>query len=129
MVALVRLAGRTTVVTVGFSDHAVERFIERVRPALDVDSARDELMSLAASGQVHVGPPPWRRRADTFLHLALGDLDFPLDADRRGEGLVATTCISRSLPPIGHVGRARRRRRNARERASREYRRDDLRAA
>jgi hypothetical protein len=114
--AAARLAGGQTQVRVRFSDHAVQRFRERVRPGLGSESAAEQISLITEHGEVTVGPPSWADRATSFLYLVVGDVCFPLDADKRDrEVLVATTCIVRGKPRKKRRACAvRKRRRNAR---------------
>ena len=111
MIAAVRLAGRAAEVQVRFSDHAIYRFVERLRPGIGESEAAKQLQLLAPNGEVQVGSPTWGRRPTAFLYLVIGDACFPLDADRHNpERLVAMTCIVRGMPPKSHRGRATRNR-------------------
>jgi hypothetical protein len=107
------------------SPHSVERFRERVRPALSVQSARAELERLLAQmAQVRDAAPDWlaerMAQASPFYALVGDALVLPLTP--AGSGWVATTCLSR-----GHISQPARERRNhyrraraARKRARRE---------
>ena len=102
-------------VQINLSDHAIRRFRERVRPALDDAGARSELSHLIAFGEIVGEAPAWlaatqRQRASCFL--VLGDLAFPLDPDRRNrEALCALTCIPRgTISEPARIARSARRR-------------------
>lgn len=80
--------------------HAVDRYIERVRPALAPRLARRDLLTLIAGiGSISASSPAWYAHhapADAFLLLG-GDIVLPLLTTPRG--YLAVTCITRgSLP-------------------------------
>jgi hypothetical protein len=100
-----------------FADHAVARFHERVRPALELKDAARQLESLANAGELTIDPPPWlaisHPPADAYL--VMGDVVLPLRADCRRPGvLVAMTTRVR-----GSISAPSRRRRNRRRRPRR----------
>jgi hypothetical protein len=100
------------------SQHAVERFHERVRPSLGIEAAEDELARLVAMGQVVTQPPPWhaeRQRQTAPAYLVICDLVLPL-VQMGGDPvvLVAVTCIAR-----GGISDQARARRNSLPRAAR----------
>jgi len=103
-------------VEIRLGSHAVERFHERVRPALHLDAAELELGRLVAQGSVVADPPVWlapRQRQFACCYVVVGDLVLPLEPDRRDrEVLVALTCIAR-----GGLSDRARQGRNARRRA------------
>lgn len=80
----------------GITEHAIERYIERVRPALDKDAARAEVTRMCASVAVitTVIPEwiaPWRRHKGTDAYLMLGeDIAMPMTGD------TALTCLTRA---------------------------------
>ena len=94
-----------------FSDHAVQRYQERLRPGLDLLHARNELTRLADAGQVTPNPPGWAQTADGGPFLILGpDVCLPLVPKGRNR-LVATTVLTRdSLKPADREQRHRERR-------------------
>ena len=110
---------------VRLSQHCVERFHERFRPALDVIRARAELEMLIEHGEIAGEPPEWmarkmRQRSDAYLIVG-DDLVLPLDCvGYTAEELVAKTFIDR-----GGISEHARRRRNerGRERRARRHRR------
>jgi hypothetical protein len=124
MSALVPLAGTSACARVRLSSHAVERYVERVAPALSPNTARAALTGAAAAGVVLSGAPLWSRNArhQHQMHLVIADVCFPLAADRADpEVLVAVTCIPRGMRAPDGVGRranALRRRRLARREAN-----------
>jgi len=101
--------------TIQISTHAVERFNERVRPALTADAAADELGRIALVGTVTEVPPPWHLRNCAQIspfYLEVADVLLPLKPHWSEPGvLVATTCI-----PKGSLSEASRERRAARRR-------------
>ena len=116
------------------TDHAVRRFRERVRPALDFDAAERELLRLINDyGDLTEGAPAWLDGAAVRAkaYLSIGDqIALPLRADFDGSGgLVAVTCVHRGgIDPAGRRRRAEeRRRRRASKRGRRMGRRRDRR--
>lgn len=97
------------------SSHAIERFRERARPALDLADAEEELARLATVAELSADPPSWhaaRTAHDSDAYLVIADVVLPLVQRSDGE-YVATTCLVR-----GSLSEASRVRRN-RHRASR----------
>lgn len=85
--------------SVTFTHHAVDRYIERVRPALDRTQALRELIALAAAAEIVDSPPAWylnEQPVDVFL--TFGDVVFPVQRD--GQRLVAVTCVTRGLASV-----------------------------
>jgi hypothetical protein len=101
-----------TATTIDLTEHAIERFRERVRPAIDFDAAADELAQIAARGELTAVAPAWLR-ARALVYLVLGDVVLPLEPDRREpDRLVAVTCLVRgSLSPRARAARNACRRR------------------
>ncbi len=102
------------------SNHSVERFRERFRPALDWSTAKRELLRLLRCGSVENEAPGWlrdRAQQEAECYCTVGeDLVLPLVFD---EGAwIARTCLGR-----GCVSAPARRRRNAAGRARRARRR------
>ena len=92
-------------VTIDLTAHAIERFRDRVRPALDLDAAAEELARLAGQAELTACRPPWLH-GFAHLYLVAGDVALPLEpAPGDPERLVATTCMVRN----GHPRRRRRR--------------------
>src|SRR4051794_33885032 len=89
------------------TDHAVERYIERLQRPLDFKRAKVELICLLPFGYFSEEPPDWLDYIDPDVsgYWIIGDLCLVLQAKR-----VAVTCIPRGtmLPSI------RRARNNAR---------------
>jgi hypothetical protein len=78
---------------VAFSNHAVERFAERLRPGMDPDEVRRQLSGMLASAVVTTKPPEWfkpRQRADAYLVVA--DVVMPLRRCAHDE-LIAVSAI------------------------------------
>jgi hypothetical protein len=101
-------------VTITLSHHAIQRFHERVRPALDRDSAADELARIALAGRVLGEAPAWHAASaaqEAPLYLVLGDVVLPLKPTGRDAGYVATTCLARGS--WSDASRARRNRRRS----------------
>lgn len=61
--------------TFGVTDHAVNRYIERLRPALSFGAAKYELIGLIPQAQVATEGPDWdqTRVHDADAYLMLGD--------------------------------------------------------
>lgn len=80
----------------GISDHAVERFRERVRPALDLDDARRELLRLTQVAEI-IAPPEWAQMSDDRADGAvlLSDDVCLLVSYLRENRPVAVTCVFR----------------------------------
>jgi hypothetical protein len=101
------------------SHHCVERFHERVRPALDRIAARRELEALIAHGEIADEPPEWmartmREEAEAYL-IVTDDLVLPLVHTGLGDIVaIAKTCIAR-----GGISEKARENRNRRRRARR----------
>jgi hypothetical protein len=78
---------------IDLSEHAVEQYRERVKPALDSAAARVELGRLVFSGEILMEPPAWSRMAGTKpYYLVIADaLALPL-ALQSGRW-VTTTCL------------------------------------
>ena len=94
------------VTTIDLTAHAVRRFRDRVRPALDLDCAADELARLVGQAELTPEPPAWVE-GFAYLYLVVGDVVLTLDpALSDPERLVATTCLVRN----GHPRRRRPRR-------------------
>ncbi len=100
---------------VSLTDHAVERYIERVRPGLGYPAAKADLLRLIEQHGVMVDRPDWyspgrTTQADRFVQVAPGVL-LPCMVMQAGR-LRAMTVICH-----GHVSDAHRADRNARRRA------------
>lgn len=93
-----------------FSDHAVARYCERVRPSLDKARALEELLRVTRHANTSLEPPAWVSPTDPAdVWLILGDVCFPL---RRVTATteVATTCLARgTLTPGARRARSQRR--------------------
>lgn len=78
------------------SDHAVERYIERVKPALGEEHAKREITALALMGRPADQPPAWARNLahyhDQRYLIVTDDIVFPVKSGR-----VLTTCLVRSV--------------------------------
>lgn len=104
--------------------HAIERYIERVRPGLDHDSAKNDILRLALVGEFSPGPPEWKEAYamewKPTRWLIVGDVCFPMVGER------AVTCIVKgSLPETMRQERNRARRHERRaasaKRAAKRY--------
>lgn len=99
---------------VTFSNHAIERYRDRLRPALSIDQAKLELERISAHSVFDTDGPSWmtverKERNNSFLEI--GDAAFPLEPSDDGETLVAKTCLVRgSLSPQARDRRNRMRR-------------------
>lgn len=101
------------------SAHAVERFRDRVRPALELHDAAVALERLIEHGQVCSRAPDWvarRQHQRAAFYLVVGDLVFPMDPGRRDPtSLRILTCLARG--GISPAARARATRRRSRRSA------------
>lgn len=81
---------------IDLTEHAVEQYRARSRPALDHAGARAELARLVPNGEVLSGAPSWARSVGTKpFYLVIGDtLALPLAA--RDGRWVTTTCMVRT---------------------------------
>ena len=104
--------------TIHLTRHAIERFQERVRPALDLADAADELARLVLVADLIDRPPEWHARACAQVapwYLVIGDVLLPLKTRCSEPGeLTATTCLARGEPSENVRRRRRDRRRSAR---------------
>jgi hypothetical protein len=90
------------------SQHAVERYRERVHPDRSQTEAAEHLLALLPFGDVSAHAPTWlhdRTRHDAPGYLTIADVAFPLKLNERG-GWTAVTCIPRSC--LSEASRARR---------------------
>lgn len=105
--------------TVDLSLHAIERFQQRMRPALTLAAAEEELAELMALGEIVGQPPDWfarRQLQHAPCYLVVGDFVLPLVPARYDpEVLCATTCVARG----GLSDKARERRNSHRRRRNR----------
>lgn len=105
--------------TIQLSEHAIQRFRERVRPALGVAEAEGELARLAPVGDLLSEAPAWHAVSTAALapwYLVIADCVLPLRPHWRDpDVLIATTCLAR-----GDLSEATRFRRRARRRAARQ---------
>lgn len=104
-----------------FTSHAIDRYIERVRPALDPKDKADrkrafaELRGLEGLGQIVPERPAWVSPSaivEAKAWLTLGDVAFPLIPSDVGFGWACATCITRGTIAAGE--RAARKSRKAR---------------
>ena len=103
-----------TDVPISLSRHAVERFQERFRPGLGLETAERELELMVLHGEISSHPPAWlvgRMHSTAAFYLILGDLVLPLEPCRRDrEGLSALSALARgSLSPPARERRNQRR--------------------
>jgi hypothetical protein len=102
--------------TIQLSEHAVQRFQQRVRPSLALADAEEQLARLAVFADLVIDPPAWHAATCAQLapwYLVLGDVVLPLKAHYSDpDVLVATTCIAR-----GERSDAARERHRARRKA------------
>jgi hypothetical protein len=99
---------------VWFTTHAIERYVERLRPALTKKAARRELVALCEVAEVVTERPAWLGLGEaTDGYLLLGD-DVVLPVMRGKTGWVAMTCMTR-----GGLAPSERRARNRAAKARR----------
>ena len=102
---------------VALTDHAIARYCERVKPALDPQQAEGELLALMEQGRV-ISEPAWRvdfPSTDCYLELCDG---IVLALSRERKGYIATTTLTR-----GGSSSSRREDRNKRKADRRRARR------
>lgn len=90
-------------------DHAVERFIERVRPGLEVTRAQSELDHLLWLADYVFEAPEWlasRARQRAPMYAVIADIVLPLQIGRDRSSLIAVTCLTRG--GLSDPARARR---------------------
>lgn len=103
-------------------DHAVERYVERVRPGSESARARSELAHLLRIADFVFEAPEWlagRARQTAPVYAVVADVVLPLQLGRDRDSLVAVTCLTRgglSAPARERRNAARVRRRAARDR-------------
>lgn len=110
--------------TVELTAHAVQRYHQRVRPALSLEAAADELARVALVGEITTEPPAWHLRSCAQIapyYLRVADVLLPLTPHRgQPDVLVATTCLAKgSLSPDARRYRTARRRRSTPRRSRR----------
>ena len=95
-------------VNVRVTNHAVERYMERVRPGLDFKRAKAELIHLVGQFGEERPRPEWMsmKAQEPDVWVAVGD-DVWLPCERRGDGrLVAHTVLAQGC--LSAEARARR---------------------
>lgn len=111
-------------IEVALTRHALERFGERVRPALADEALATELGALISRfGRVLNEPPVWqaeRGRQKSDLYIELGE-DLVVPLNRGGTRYFATTVLTRS--GISDKAREKRNRRSRSKRRSKHARR------
>jgi hypothetical protein len=95
--------------TVVLSEHAIEQYQHRVKPALEPGAARAELDQLRPLGQVCDEAPRWLNAArPARYYLLLGDA-IVLPLAPQADGWIATTCVTqRMLTPNGRSAKSAR---------------------
>jgi hypothetical protein len=106
--------------------HARERFIERVRPGLDLDAAGRELCCLLASSSISHERPPQLGGSSTptFAYVKVADVYFTLQHAEQNDVLFLTTTIVPAIRAARPRQLTRRNRRNLKHAARDEARRD-----
>jgi hypothetical protein len=112
---------------VELSVHAIQRYRERVRPALGEPQLEAELICVLLHGEISTTPPPWlsqgAQRCDAYL--GLGDIVFPL-MHAHPDLMVAVTCLCRgAISPDSRHARNQRRQARCRRDLERRDRRHD----
>ncbi len=101
-----------------FTRHALDRYRERVQPALGYREVVDAVRRILAHGRISGEAPSWlaqRQRTSSSHYLEIGDVVFPLRGGVAANGrLVAVTCIARG--GISAPARQRRKAKNQRRR-------------
>lgn len=88
-------------VEIRLSDHAAERYRERVKPHLSDEAAMHELGALVGVCPVREGPPAWLRGGQRPLfHLDAGTITLAIDPDPRDSSrLLARTTLTTGMSP------------------------------
>jgi hypothetical protein len=91
------LRGRPADTSVGFTDHAADRLLERAAVRGDRPAARRELIRLhALEGEVRRRPPKWARLKPAPAYIVIGDwLCLPARPGRGRATWDATTLVCR----------------------------------
>lgn len=120
MIVSARLADGA-VVALRVSDHAVDRYQERVKPHLNRDDAARELSALVSMSVVREGTAPWLSSPQAALfHVDLGTITVTVDPDPQDTSrLLARTVLvsggfSRRRRTVERSARQRRTARTAR---------------
>ncbi|MGK2938805.1 MAG: hypothetical protein ACSLFR_13530 [Solirubrobacteraceae bacterium] len=95
--------------SVAILDHAVRRYIERVRPGSEPARAHAELMQLLGVADFVFEAPEWlarRARQTAPVYAVIADVVLPLQVGRDRDSLVAVTCLTRGT--LSEAARARR---------------------
>lgn len=105
-----------SVLTIELTAHAVDRYVERVRPGLAREVAEAELAHVVLAGEVVTTPPAWHLANCAQVapsYLVVADVLLPLvPRPDDPDVLVATTCLAKgSLTPEVRRRRTRHRRR------------------
>lgn len=79
---------------VAFTDHALRRYIERVRPTLSRTSAREELAAVLRLAEIREDFPPFRANSTEADGYAMLGEDVCFPCKRRSNGWMALTCIT-----------------------------------
>ena len=122
-VAIVSMNG--TDVAVRISPHAVERYRERVRPALDDTGAAREFLRTIENAEIRTSPPVWLGRTSQrpAFYICIADNALPADPDGAcRDRLVVRTVLTPSFRTPTSQLVARRRRRNIKAAERREAR-------
>jgi len=96
---------------VAILEHAVRRYIERVRPGSEPVRAQAELTRLLDVADFALEAPEWlasRARQTAPVYAVIADVVLPLQVGRDHDSLVAVTCLTR-----GTLSEPARERRNA----------------
>lgn len=98
------------------TDHAIDRYVERVKPGYSDEQARDEILRLLWECQATEGRPEWiASRFPAARWLVVGDIAFPIARDGRGERIL--TCLVKGM--LGERAAKRRHRRRVHRRRHR----------
>jgi hypothetical protein len=114
-------------VAVRMSPHAIERYNERVRPALGTSAAAAECTRIAQFAELRAAPPSWLPPTSQrpAFYLCLDGIAMPADPDPVDrERLLVRTVLTRSgdARPERRIARRRRRQTRAAERSARRER-------
>lgn len=84
---------------VSFTNHALERYIERVRPGMTLEEARTDLYRMRKDWNITEKKPSSQKDVipdQLYLRIGQGD-DVVFTIIRKGQSLLVTTCLTSDL--------------------------------
>ena len=87
-------------IEIRISDHCVDRYIERVKPALSIEQAEADLERLVGLAGIAAEPPAWHEErslleSDGYVVIC-DEIALPLQRAHDAGVFVATTCVTRT---------------------------------